>query len=967
LATITVNVAFDESDGFVTDGDASLRDAIAVAVAGDTINFASSLNDATLPLTLGQIAFGKNLTIDASMLSSGVTIDAGDTTAIQGDGIRIFNITDPTFGSDPPLVTLKNLKFTRADSSGAGGAINSAAQLDVQDCKFIDNESTLIGGAIAATFAGGVLRVSNTQFIQNKSGEGGAVRIDVSSGDVDLIGCVFDTNESGQGGGMFASLSDTSLDLNGTIFVDNTIGNGGGLHVQMFGASTLHMDQGTFTDNTANAGGGAFFAIFGGSATVSQSTFKLNHATSLDGGGLFTTMSAGTSLAVVDSIVSDNDAVNGGGLLIDMGPDAAANGTLFSLTRTQLKENTATRNGGGMLLGLGFAAEATLEDSVITGNEAGLTRSGQGHVIYDAGGGVYAFLTNDANFDPTLLTITGTEITENHAGSNGGGVAICSKRVATTGDIRLAVQNSTISGNDVVHSTTAPGKGGGVLLAVYDEQSSDYQALDSRFANVTITNNKADQGGGIWSSVPSASHSVNDVRLANTIVSQNQTPSSSNSNLFGSFNITDTVFNIIGTDNSPTIALSLQPTFDHVSHQRAALKTFAQGNNQFTDSPGLGQLQNNGGLTRTHALSNNSVARDAGSNALAVIPFTSTLLETDQRGEMFVRPFDLAGVGGTTALGTSVDIGAYEIGIPKVIDVTISKSGASQTLNPDHHFAADNEIGPTVGTGRQLATVPVGGADTVSITFSEDVSTTNLSSSFAIRGMRYGFVPTPSATTPFNYDPTTHVATWKFQPPSGGLISLATDHYLISLADAITDVYGNHLDGDWKNPGRRYAVGSGTEDFTNSAISTFPSGDGSAGGAFNFLFTIFGGDATLDNWVDGADYLILQQFYSDTSAMFVEADFTGDGTVNSNDFSLLSMNYGRNMTLFLWADFNGDGAVTGSGTNNDYAIWQLHYGMTSGATHADGDADLDGDVDGADFNIWQQQQGLSFANFVVLY
>jgi hypothetical protein len=101
--------------------------------------------------------------------------------------------------------------------------------------------------------------------------------------------------------------------------------------------------------------------------------------------------------------------------------------------------------------------------------------------------------------------------------------------------------------------------------------------------------------------------------------------------------------------------------------------------------------------------------------------------------------------------------------------------------------------------------------------------------------------------------------------------------------------------------------------------------------------------------------------------MFVEADFTGDGTVNSTDFSLLSMNYGRNMSLFLWADFNGDGAVTGSGTNNDYAIWQLHYGTTSGATHADGDADLDGDVDGADFNIWQQQQGLSFANFVVLH
>ncbi len=51
------------------------------------------------------------------------------------------------------------------------------------------------------------------------------------------------------------------------------------------------------------------------------------------------------------------------------------------------------------------------------------------------------------------------------------------------------------------------------------------------------------------------------------------------------------------------------------------------------------------------------------------------------------------------------------------------------------------------------------------------------------------------------------------------------------------------------------------------------------------------------------------------------------------------------------ADFNGDGRVDGK----DFLIWQLHFPMSSGATHAMGDADYNGTVDGKDFMYWQQQ------------
>jgi hypothetical protein len=116
MLSITVNTPIDERDFNLNDGDRSLRDAILEASPGETIDFdPATLNGATITLTLGEIAFGKNLTIDASMLSS-LTIDANDLTPGQTfTGNRIFNITDPTSGSTPPLVALKGLTLTGGD------------------------------------------------------------------------------------------------------------------------------------------------------------------------------------------------------------------------------------------------------------------------------------------------------------------------------------------------------------------------------------------------------------------------------------------------------------------------------------------------------------------------------------------------------------------------------------------------------------------------------------------------------------------------------------------------------------------------------------------------------------------------------------------------------------------------------------------------------------------------------------
>src|SRR5262245_64084358 len=88
LLSITVNTLTDEADGSLADGDISLRDAIALAPAGATIDFASPLTaggPATVHLTLGEIAVKRKLSIvgpGANLL----TLDA------FGGHSRIFNI-----------------------------------------------------------------------------------------------------------------------------------------------------------------------------------------------------------------------------------------------------------------------------------------------------------------------------------------------------------------------------------------------------------------------------------------------------------------------------------------------------------------------------------------------------------------------------------------------------------------------------------------------------------------------------------------------------------------------------------------------------------------------------------------------------------------------------------------------------------------------------------------------------------
>jgi hypothetical protein len=270
------------------------------------------------------------------------------------------------------------------------------------------------------------------------------------------------------------------------------------------------------------------------------------------------------------------------------------------------------------------------------------------------------------------------------------------------------------------------------------------------------------------------------------------------------------------------------------------------------------------------------------------------------------------------------------LNVPRVANVTISSSLQTETWQLPHSFAEHD------GSGEQLRTVPVGGADTISIAFTEDV---NISAdTLQLTGMRTANRPTLAE---FRYDLGTMTATWRFTGWALG------DQYLISLSDAVTDVEGNALDGEWTNPASLSTV--------NAAVSEFPSGNGYAGGDFNFVATLLPGDANLDLIVDGADYAIWSVLIG-ADGIFQDGEFDGDGLITGADGALWYQHSGYNLqNLSMLADLNGDWKVD----NLDADILYNNYLLNlSNPTQSQGNLDGDADIDIHDLDLAFAQFGL---------
>ena len=279
-ATITVTNTTDSGAG-------SLRNAISNANPGDTIVFTNTLSGRTIYLTSGELLVTDDLTIDASALTKGIIIDAGQNS-------RVLEITPEN------NVILASLTLTNGFAAGGGGmAVDSGATLIANNCAICGNSVT------------------------NGYGAGGIYNGYI--GTITLNYCTISNNCASTGGGID---NDGILTLNNCILSGNyaTNGPGGGINNNV----TVTFNNCLLSGNFATNGPGGGIENFN-TVTLNNSTLANNSAS--DGGGIYT--EDGSILTLYNCTLSGNLAINGFG-----GGIASDYGTLV-LTNTIVAGNTA--------------------------------------------------------------------------------------------------------------------------------------------------------------------------------------------------------------------------------------------------------------------------------------------------------------------------------------------------------------------------------------------------------------------------------------------------------------------------------------------------------------------------------------------------------------------------------------------------------------------------------------------------
>jgi len=329
-----------------------LRDAVAAAVAGDTIIFSSGLSGGTIYLA-STLTLSKNVTIDGSALASKITI-SGDTDNNGTGNVRVFSIENGI------IAFLNNIVVTHGKITGDGGGIINYGILNIINSTISENASTNKGGGI---YNDGSVTVTNSVLSKNSASNYGAGIFNHNQ--LMVMNSTLSENtttiNTGSAGGIY---NDNSLTVIDSTFSGNSSKFGGGIE----NTGTATVIKSLITNNSTYAGGG-IYNTSSGVLSVTSSTISGNSATEY-AGGIFNYNSA--TLTLVNSTLSGNFATNGdGGGVENSGAATIANSTIYG--------NSAGYSGGGIY----NQGSLAITNSTLFNNHSAINRGGG---VYNVGG-----------------------------------------------------------------------------------------------------------------------------------------------------------------------------------------------------------------------------------------------------------------------------------------------------------------------------------------------------------------------------------------------------------------------------------------------------------------------------------------------------------------------------------------------------------------------------------------------------
>lgn len=217
------------------------------------LNYYNLKDDSIIHLASGTYDFNghktiRNVTIIGENASTTFVKNA---MFISSTSLAIYNVT---FVSSTIIskvnFTAVNTVF-RDSSSTNGGAIRSNGNVNLDSCSFINNTAKF-GGAIY--IKGGVLNISNSEFINNSATLFGGAIISISSNS-SLSNMSFKNNKAGYYGGAIYSLY-SLFNLTNSYLDNNSAKEGGALFID--DADSCHIYLNTFSNNNASTVGAIY-------------------------------------------------------------------------------------------------------------------------------------------------------------------------------------------------------------------------------------------------------------------------------------------------------------------------------------------------------------------------------------------------------------------------------------------------------------------------------------------------------------------------------------------------------------------------------------------------------------------------------------------------------------------------------------------------------------------------------------